>query len=111
MLPVFWSNGAFLLQPWLSEAVRLLTEDSFAFDRDFLLPLPKDGGLTAASRRRAPYSDSAAFSQSLWASLVDAEGEALLPRGSGVSSQSIQTEPTLTRGPLLLEWAPPSEPS
>ena len=31
VLLVFWSNGAFLL----SEAVRLLTEDSFAFERDF----------------------------------------------------------------------------
>jgi hypothetical protein len=74
VLPVFWSSGAYLRHPWLSEAVRLLTKGSFSFERDFLLPLPADGGFTAASRRRALYSDSAAFSQSLWASLVDAEG-------------------------------------
>ena len=83
MLPVFWSSGAFLLHPWLTEAVRLLTEGSFDFERDFLLPLPADGGFTAASRRRALYSDSAAFSQSLWASLVDARGEQLLRHGAG----------------------------
>ena len=83
VLPVFWSSGAYLRHEWLAEAVRLLTEDSFGFERDFLLPLPADGGFAAASRRRALYSDSAAFSQSLWASLVDAEGEPLLPHGAG----------------------------
>ena len=83
VLPVFWSSGAYLLQPWLPEAVWLLTEGSFDFERGFLLPLPADGGFTAASRRRALYSDSAAFSQSLWASLVDAGGELLLPHGAG----------------------------
>ena len=35
VLPVFWSSGAYLLQPWLSEVVRLLTEGSFDFERDF----------------------------------------------------------------------------
>ena len=83
MLPVFWSLGAYLLHPWLTEALRLLTEGSFAFERDFLLPLPADGGFTTASRRRVLYSDSAAFSQSLWASLVDTKGEPLLPHGAG----------------------------
>ena len=48
MLPVFWSCGAYMLQPWLSEAVRLQAEDFFDFERDFLLPLPEDGGFQAA---------------------------------------------------------------
>ena len=39
--------------------------------------------MTATSRCRALYSDSAAFSQSLRAILADAEGKALLPRGAG----------------------------
>ena len=83
VLPVFWSLGAHLEKPWLTEAVKLLTTNSFAFERDFLLPLPADGGFTAASRRRALYSDSAAFSQLLWASLTDTEGAQLLPHGAG----------------------------
>ena len=83
VLPVFWSLGAHLEKPWLGETVNLLTKGSFAFERDFLLPLPVDGSFKAASRRRALYSDSAAFSQLLWASLTDAEGVQLLPHGAG----------------------------
>ena len=90
--------------------MRLLAKETFAFEQDFLLLLPEDGGFTASSRR-ALYSDSAAFSQSLWACLVDASGDALLPRGAGPSLPSTQTEPALSRGPLLLEWAPLSGPS
>jgi len=108
VLPVFWSLGAHLEKPWLGETVNLLTKGSFAFERDFLLPLPVDGSFKAASRRRALYSDSAAFSQLLWASLTDAEGVQLLPQGRGRSSPNTLTGPALTLGPPLWEWASPS---
>ena len=49
---------------WLDTGVALLTSGSFDFDRDFLLPLPS-ANLEEATRRRALYSDSAGFSQSL----------------------------------------------
>ena len=49
---------------WLETGRQLLTEDSFDFERDFLLPLP-DAALKGAARGRALYSDSAAFSQKL----------------------------------------------
>jgi hypothetical protein len=87
VLPVFWSLGAYLEKPWLAETVKLFTKDSFGFDRDFLLPLPANSDFKAASRRRALYSDSAAFSQLLWASLTDAGGVQLLPRGAGAFTE------------------------
>ena len=40
VLPCFVSEEAWVVKPWLDEGWRLLTKDSFAFERDFLLPLP-----------------------------------------------------------------------
>ena len=78
VLPCFVSNEAWVHKPWLETGLRLLTTGSFAFERDFLLPLP-NLKLTEATRRRALYSDAAAFSLALFSSLKGPTGEARLP--------------------------------
>ena len=76
------SQECWLLEEWLDTGVALLTTGSFDFARDFLLPLPSQN-LEAATHRRALYSDSAAFSQKLYDSLVGEQEQARLPAYAG----------------------------
>ena len=83
VLPIFVSQEAYLVKPWLQVGLELFWQKSeLASERDFFLPLP-DASLKAATNIRALYSDSAAFSQGLWASLAISDSTALLPHGAG----------------------------
>ena len=79
VLPIFVSKAAWVKKEWLALGLELLTEGSFDFERDFLLPLP-DSALKGAARGRALYSDSAAFSQKLLGTLSHWDGTAVLPK-------------------------------
>ena len=52
VLPCFVSQDAWVKRPWLDTGLALLTQESFNFERDFLLPLPSLD-LEAATKRRA----------------------------------------------------------
>ena len=82
VLPCFISQDCWVEHEWLDKGISLLTSGSFDFDRDFLLPLPS-ANLEEASRRRALYSDSAGFSQSLHDTLEHGSGDAVLPLKAG----------------------------
>ena len=85
VLPIFVSDGAYLVHPWVRVGVELWKTTGLSNERNSFLPLP-DPTLSRATKRRALYSDSAAFSQALLGSVEVPElGSALLPNEAGRS--------------------------
>ena len=64
----------------MDTGLALWSSESFAFERDYLLPLPQPD-LQGALERRAEYPDAAVFTQKLLGMLSDDDGSALLQPG------------------------------
>ena len=78
-LPIFVTEACFLAHPrWLAEGFAIWQSEEFAFQRDYLIPLP-NAGYTGVQHRIAEYSDLSAMGRSLLCDLalpaVDTEGE------------------------------------
>ena len=68
-LPIFVSTDAYLSEPdWLQTGFELATTGSFAFDRDYCIPMPSLD-LSGAIQQMPTYVDFATFSQSYWRQL------------------------------------------
>ena len=93
VLPVFVSEDAWLVQPWLDTGLALWRQEPLSYPRDYFLPLPNET-LDGVLQRRALYTDSACFSVGLLSSLTAKDGFALLPTG----------------GPLLVRTQRPERP-
>ena len=78
VLPVFIADSAWVHEPeWMMTGLKIWGSEGFAFERDYLLPLPRPD-FSGCLQRRAEYSDASTFSQKLLGSLVDYDGNALL---------------------------------
>ena len=82
VLPCFVSQDAWVKRPWLDTGLALLTQESFNFERDFLLRLPSLD-LQAATKRRALYTDAAAFFLGAVAPTAHAHRGSKAARGRG----------------------------
>ena len=91
VLPVFVSDQAYLVEPWLDAGLTLWLEEDMHFVRDYFLPLPSVD-LQGVVRTKAAYSDAAAFHRSVLAALVDTDGSALLLPGAVAFWQRLHGE-------------------